>query len=250
MQPRSDGAQRCVRFGLSTTPPSRVMMYQDHDGNIVHHFNIPGRHSRLTVTAEALVECRPPAPLSRRPRASTRGTASTAPTPSGEFWDVLNPSPFARPTPLLDELALARDRPRARRRSAVHRAAARLARRSHALRVQPEEHARRFADRRCAAARRGVCQDFAHIMIALVRRLGIPCRYVSGYLFQEHDGTAPVGRRRDARVGRGVAAGPRLGGLRSDEQHRSPANGTSASRSAATTPTCRRRAASSRGRAR
>ena len=31
--------------------------------------------------------------------------------------------------------------------------------------------------------RKGVCQDFAHIMIALVRALGIPCRYVSGYLF-------------------------------------------------------------------
>ena len=57
MQPRSDAAQRCLHFGLSTTPASRVMMYQDHDGNIVHHFNIPGRHSRLTVTAEALVEC-------------------------------------------------------------------------------------------------------------------------------------------------------------------------------------------------
>ncbi len=58
MQPRTDAAQRCIRFGLSTTPPSRVKMYQDHDGNIVHHFNIPGRHSRLTVTAEAFVECR------------------------------------------------------------------------------------------------------------------------------------------------------------------------------------------------
>ena len=33
-------------------------------------------------------------------------------------------------------------------------------------------------------SRQGVCQDFAHIMIALVRQLGIPCRYVSGYLFQ------------------------------------------------------------------
>src|SRR6202007_2383644 len=33
-------------------------------------------------------------------------------------------------------------------------------------------------------ARRGVCQDFAHIMIALVRGLGIPCRYVSGYIYQ------------------------------------------------------------------
>jgi transglutaminase-like putative cysteine protease len=34
-------------------------------------------------------------------------------------------------------------------------------------------------------ARRGVCQDFAHIMIALVRQLKIPCRYVSGYLYHE-----------------------------------------------------------------
>jgi transglutaminase-like putative cysteine protease len=32
-----------------------------------------------------------------------------------------------------------------------------------------------------------VCQDFAHIMIALVRGLGIPCRYVSGYLFQQNE---------------------------------------------------------------
>ncbi len=60
MQPRSEGAQRCVRFSLSTTPIARVRMYQDHDGNIVHHFNIPGRLSRLSVVADALVESGPP----------------------------------------------------------------------------------------------------------------------------------------------------------------------------------------------
>ena len=48
MQPRSDGLQRCLRFALTTTPAARVMMYQDHDGNVVHHFDIPARHSRLT----------------------------------------------------------------------------------------------------------------------------------------------------------------------------------------------------------
>ena len=32
------------------------------------------------------------------------------------------------------------------------------------------------------ASRRGVCQDFTHIMLALLRRLGLPCRYVSGYI--------------------------------------------------------------------
>ena len=44
-------------------------------------------------------------------------------------------------------------------------------------------------------ARSGVCQDFAHIMIALVRQLRIPCRYISGYLYHEdkcHD-RSPAG---------------------------------------------------------
>ena len=40
------------------------------------------------------------------------------------------------------------------------------------------------------STRQGVCQDFSHIMIALVRELGIPCRYVSGYLF--HPGETPT----------------------------------------------------------
>ena len=35
--------------------------------------------------------------------------------------------------------------------------------------------------------RQGVCQDFAHIMIALVRPLKIPCRYVSGYMFHRDE---------------------------------------------------------------
>src|SRR5947207_7886844 len=63
MQPRSDASQRCLRFGLSTVPISRVRMYQDSEGNIVHHFNVPGRHSRLTVTAEAFIEGNPPPAL-------------------------------------------------------------------------------------------------------------------------------------------------------------------------------------------
>jgi transglutaminase-like putative cysteine protease len=35
-----------------------------------------------------------------------------------------------------------------------------------------------------------VCQDYTHIMIALVRELGIPCRYVSGYLYHRRDDTS------------------------------------------------------------
>ncbi len=39
-------------------------------------------------------------------------------------------------------------------------------------------------------SRQGVCQDFAHIMIGLTRRIGMPCRYVSGYLFHKEGNQA------------------------------------------------------------
>jgi transglutaminase-like putative cysteine protease len=57
------------------------------------------------------------------------------------------------------------------------------------------------------AEKRGVCQDFAHIMLACLRSLGLPARYVSGYL---------GGQRRLARLGFGLFARigqPRLPGL-------------------------------------
>ena len=47
----------------------------------------------------------------------------------------------------------------------------------------PIEHALR--------SRQGVCQDFAHIMIALVRNARIPCRYVSGYLYHSSENAHP-----------------------------------------------------------
>ena len=153
MQPRTDATQRCIRFGLSTTPPSRVKMYQDHDGNIVHHFNIPGRHraSRSRPRRSSM-----PAPSRCRPNLGVDAWVRLdGATPSGRFWDELNPSPFAHRTPLLDELAkeigLARgDDP------LEHRPAPDVGR-AHAVRVQPEEHASRFANRRRAVvAARGV----------------------------------------------------------------------------------------------
>jgi len=179
MQPRGDGGQRCVRFGLSTSPGSRVRMYQDHAGNAVHHFNIPGPHSLLTITAEALVESTaiidPPATLD-----SSEWARLDSPTASGEFWDMLSPSPFARRTDLLDLLArdigLGRgDDPLGTIRQLATEIYSRFEYSPSATRVDsPIDEA--------LETRRGVCQDFAHIMIALVRQLGVPCRYVSGYL--------------------------------------------------------------------
>ncbi len=181
MQPLSDSRQHCIRFGLSTTPVSRVRMYQDPDGNMVHHFGIPGRHSRLTVTAEAFVECTPPPdlPATLGPDAWKGLDAATA---AGEFWDVLNPSPFAKRTARLCELAGEMD---------LHRLADPVATLYQVMgdlytrfEYKPKSTRVDSPIDDALSTRQGVCQDFAHIMIALVRELGIPCRYVSGYLFQ------------------------------------------------------------------
>jgi transglutaminase-like putative cysteine protease len=179
MQPRTGATQRCVQFGLSTSPNSRVMMYQDHDGNIVHHFGIPGGHSRLTLTAEALIECGP-APLVPYGLGDDAWPRLDALAATGEFWELLNPSPFTTPTVLLDafvkEVGLERGPdPLVMLRRLTSEIFDRFEYSPESTRVDsPIDDALK--------TRRGVCQDFAHIMIALVRRMGVPCRYVSGYL--------------------------------------------------------------------
>ena len=182
MQPRSDGLQRLLHFALTTTPQARVLMYQDHDGNTVHHFDIPARHSRLTLTADALVEGMKPAPIPDSLDLDTWNELDAA-AASGEHWEFLAASAFARPTPLLQAFAreLALDRsvdPLTRLRRLMTEIEARFEYRPQSTRVDsPIDDA--------LAARRGVCQDFAHILIALARQLGIPARYVSGYLFHD-----------------------------------------------------------------
>ncbi len=179
MQPRSEDSQRCLKFDLSVDPRASVSSYQDYLGNVVHHFDIPGQHVQLTVAAEALVEVQPPpVPEVLPPAAWTELDRLGSRV---EFWDTLQPSRFAQPTPLLHELA----------------AALNLSRRADPLTLLRELNKAIYSTFAYApqstrvdspidealAARRGVCQDFSHIMIALVRQLGIPCRYVSGYLF-------------------------------------------------------------------
>ena len=182
MQPRSDGLQRCLHFALTPAPAARVMMYQDHDGNTVHYFNIPARHARLTLTADALVECEVPKPIPHRVGPGAWGQLDAL-AASGECWEWIAPTPFTRATPRLDalarELCLERGHdPLVVLRRVMSEIYTRFEYRPQSTRVDsPIDEA--------LEARRGVCQDFAHIFIALMRSLGIPTRYVSGYLFRD-----------------------------------------------------------------
>jgi len=179
MQPRSEGDQRCLSFHLDVNPAAYINQYRDFAGNTVHHFDIAGSHTQVKVTALSTVEVRPvPAP-----RISEAGdwTDLDALVAADDYWEMLLPSEFARSTTALTDLAAEL---KCERRasplellmelnSAIYRLFAYV---PNSTKVDsPIDEALR--------TRQGVCQDFAHIMIALVRPLQIPCRYVSGYLF-------------------------------------------------------------------
>lgn len=187
MEPRSDGAQRCLGFELRTSPKSAISTFTDHLGNRVHAFDVPDRHSHLTIRAQSQVEILPASPLPDTLDEGSWGDLD-AMTATDEHWDLLVPSEYAHPTDRLRVLA------KELRVSRGHDPLTTLRDITAAIHDSFEyDTGSTDVDSpidEALASRHGVCQDFSHIMIALVRQLAIPCRYVSGYLFhttKDHD---------------------------------------------------------------
>lgn len=181
MHPRSDALQRCLNFQLSVSPRCRVFSYRDHLSNHVHHFDIPGAHEQLVIVAESLVEMEEcfPIPAFLAPDAWAELDADVQ---AGDFWEFLFPSEFTEPTPLLQALG---DKLDVRRRDdplmVLHDLNEKL---YHYFDYVPRSTEADSLIDVALTQKTGVCQDFAHVMISLVRsRLNIPCRYVSGYLY-------------------------------------------------------------------
>ena len=191
MNPRSDSSQHCLNFSLSVSPRCRVFSYRDHLGNNVQHFDIPGEHNQLVIVAESIVEQQPSPdiPLFLAPDA---WAALDELIESGDYWEMLLPSTFAVETQAVTLLASQMG----------------VTRRDDPLMLVQELNQRLFdyfeyvpshtrvdspIDEAIVSGK-GVCQDFAHTMIALLRHVKIPARYVSGYLYrsrEDHDRSTP-----------------------------------------------------------
>lgn len=181
MHPRSDINQHCLTFQLSVTPRCRVFGFRDHLANHVHHFDIPGMHRQLVIVAESLVEMQPREPVPASLPADA-WEALDREIHEGDFWEMLLPSEFAVQTARLDELAETLD---VRRRddplSVLHQLNEQIYR---YFDYKPKTTRADSPIDEALSTRAGVCQDFAHIALALIRtKLRIPCRYVSGYLY-------------------------------------------------------------------
>jgi transglutaminase-like putative cysteine protease len=191
MHPRSDSHQHCLTFSLSVSPRCRVFSYRDQQGNNVQHFDIPGEHNQLVIVAESVVEQQalPDVPhfLSPDAWAALDELVST-----GDYWEMMLPSLFATETPALLLMAgqmgvTRRDDPMMLVRELNQRLFDYFVYLPRSTRVDsPIDEA--------IVSGKGVCQDFAHTMIALLRHVRIPARYVSGYLYrsrEDHDRSTP-----------------------------------------------------------
>jgi transglutaminase-like putative cysteine protease len=179
MQPLTERGQRCLRFELSTNPRARMFAYQDPLGNIVHHFDILKRHTRLQLTAEAIVDVpqRDPLPVALDANAWEAIDDLAA---KGDEYESLAFSKFVPDTDALRRLS------RELRLDRTHDPLTAVRRLNssvfEALDYVPRSTRVDSTIDEVLKRRAGVCQDFAHVMIGLVRLAGIPCRYVSGYL--------------------------------------------------------------------
>ncbi len=181
MQPRTDFRQRCLSFSLDVAPRATTMVYRDFYGNAVHHFDIPEKHQQIDVTAQAIVDVLPAPDLTSEE--SGDWDELDARVAQTDYWEMLLPSQFAAPTALLEKLAAELELERRGKPPALLQE---LNGRLYELfDYVPNSTMVDSPIDDALHARRGVCQDFAHIMITLVRQLRIPCRYVSGYLYHE-----------------------------------------------------------------
>ncbi|HTJ25089.1 MAG TPA: transglutaminase family protein [Candidatus Limnocylindria bacterium] len=178
LQPRSDLTQYCTSFSLEVTPRARLFSYTDRFGNDVQHFEVLPEHDTLEIVARSYVvtargDVQAPSPLPR--------VLIDQDPARDELYDFLHESAYVRFTPALDALATEVGTPSADDDAvAWYRDAAAMIHRGFVY--DTEATAVHTTVDESIALRRGVCQDFAHVLVALCRRAGIPARYVSGYV--------------------------------------------------------------------
>jgi transglutaminase-like putative cysteine protease len=182
--PLTTGGQVTIDSHIEVTPQARPLAYRDYWGTLVHAFDVHVAHRELIVVGSSLVE---------------------TPAAHGPPADGADPPTWAD----LDDEAVAEAQFEYLARTAVTRTDDNLADVGATIRKEastPRDAIAMVGDRVRAVlvyergttsvkttatdawtAGRGVCQDFVHLAIALLRTMGIPARYASGYLHPRAD---------------------------------------------------------------
>ncbi|WP_422750163.1 transglutaminase family protein [Mycobacterium sp. WMMD1722] len=174
LTPRSDTRQNVILNRIETVPATRQYRYVDYWGTAVTAFDLHAPHAELEVTASSVVETdvdEPPAePITWD---DLRGLAVI-----DRFDEVLTATHY---TP--ESKRIARVAERIAKYHEPHEAVTAAANWVHSeLEYVPGTTGVHSSGLDAHREGKGVCQDFAHLTLILLRSMGIPARYVSGYL--------------------------------------------------------------------
>lgn len=182
--PPATPRQRLVAHAIALDPkPERVGAFTDHFGNEIRHVAIERRHdsfaAELTATVEVMpAKTAPPeGPAWEEVAAAIRDDGFTAESAAAEFAYA---SPLAPDSDLAARAYCAEAfTPRRPIVAALRELTTRV---NEDFAYVPGATTISTPVAEVMRTRRGVCQDFAHVMIAGLRALGLPARYVSGYI--------------------------------------------------------------------
>jgi transglutaminase-like putative cysteine protease len=184
LRPRNLATQRCREMELRIDPPpDRIHEYDDYFGNHVQSFAVYQPHQRLSITAvsDVILDVQESVPVDQTPPWNVvRDALRTDRAP--EIVAAIEhrfDSPYIRTSDTLREFAADHfpdDRPLGEAALSLTSAIRRD------FKYDPKATTIDTSLDDVLEKRRGVCQDFAHLMIGSLRSLGLACRYVSGYL--------------------------------------------------------------------
>ena len=192
MTPMETGTQATLATRVDLSPSGPTWQYTDYWGTRVTVFDLQRAHQTLTIQAVSVVETSP-APPRRSPdgsvhddfaglvdRTDQEGWRRVRRTvESGALADFTTPTDRTR----LDR-AMQTEVVRGVQGLGPHEAAARISAWIHdEMSYTPGATGVLTRGQEAWENRSGVCQDFSHIAIGMLRAAGLPARYVSGYLF-------------------------------------------------------------------
>jgi transglutaminase-like putative cysteine protease len=173
--PKSDENQTLRGFGLAVGPAAPLIEHVDWLGNRVHQFSVIEFHKKVVIVAHSAIET--------HPRQTALGALADAwPLPAldhriGDFTRFGGPvDPDPRVAELAAELGFGECRLAS---SAIERVMLGLRERFRYVKGVTKSSTRVSE---LFEARAGVCQDFAHLALAVLRSAGAAARYVSGYV--------------------------------------------------------------------
>ena len=179
LTPRSDSRQNVIVNRIETAPATRSYRYVDYWGTLVTAFDLHAPHLELKVTSSSVVETDRP----ELPAVVAGWSDLESERVLDRFDEVLAPTRYTPVSKRIDRVA----RHLAKGHEPQEAALAAMEWVREELQYVPGSTGVHSSGLDALREGKGVCQDFAHLSLILLRAMGIPSRYVSGYLYPTSD---------------------------------------------------------------